>query len=36
MQKKILIVDDEKDILDMLKYSLEKEGNQVLTANNGK
>ncbi len=36
MQKKILIVDDEKDILDMLKYSLEKEGYKVLTANNGK
>ena len=36
MQKKILIVDDEKDILDMLKYSLEKEGYKVLTAHNGK
>ena len=36
MQKKILIVDDEKDILEMLKYNLEKESYKVLTANNGK
>ncbi|MBI5471439.1 MAG: response regulator transcription factor [Ignavibacteriae bacterium] len=34
--KKILIVDDEKDILDMLKYNLEKEGYKVLMAHNGK
>lgn len=33
---KILIVDDEEDILTMLKYSLEKEGFEVKTANNGK
>ena len=33
---KILLVDDEKDILEFLKYNLEKEGYNVLTANNGK
>lgn len=32
---KILVVDDEPDILEFLKYSLEKEGYQVFTANNG-
>jgi two-component system alkaline phosphatase synthesis response regulator PhoP len=32
----ILIVDDEKDILELLKYNLEKEGYHVLTAHNGK
>ncbi|MGD0337776.1 MAG: response regulator transcription factor [Bacteroidota bacterium] len=36
MSYKILLVDDEKDILDMLKYNLEKEGYDVLTARNGK
>jgi len=35
MQKTILLVDDEQDILDMLKYSLEKEGYNVLTARDG-
>ena len=34
--KKILVVDDEKDILELLKYNLEKEGYEVSTANNGK
>jgi two-component system alkaline phosphatase synthesis response regulator PhoP len=34
--KTILVVDDEKDILDFLKYNLQKEGYQVLTARNGK
>ena len=34
-QKKILIVDDEGDILDMLKYNLEKEDYAVLLARNG-
>jgi len=34
--KKILVVDDEKDILEMLKYNLEKEGYEVSTATNGK
>jgi len=32
---KILIVDDEPDILEILKYNLEKEGYVVLTASNG-
>ncbi|MCG8328110.1 MAG: response regulator transcription factor [Chitinophagales bacterium] len=32
---KILVVDDEPDILEFLKYNLEKEGYQVVTANNG-
>ncbi len=36
MRKRILVVDDEKDILDLLKYNLEKEGYEVLTANNGR
>ncbi len=35
MRKTILVVDDEKDILDMLKYNLEKEGYAVLTARSG-
>jgi len=33
--KKILIVDDEADILDLLKYNLSKEGFEVKTALNG-
>ena len=33
--KLILIVDDEKPIVDILKYNLEKEGFEVLTADNG-
>ena len=33
---KILLVDDEKDILEFLKYNLEKEGYNVVTADNGK
>ncbi|MEL7119555.1 MAG: response regulator transcription factor [Bacteroidota bacterium] len=32
---KILIVDDEPDILEFLKYNLVKEGFEVVTANNG-
>ena len=36
MSKTILIVDDEADILEMLKYNLEKEGYAVLTARQGK
>jgi len=36
MQKqKILIVDDEKDILDLIEYNLEKEGYAVLRASDG-
>lgn len=33
---KILLVDDEKDILEFLTYNLEKEGYNVVTADNGK
>lgn len=32
--KKILLIDDEQDILEILSYNLEKEGYQVFTANN--
>lgn len=32
---KILLVDDEDDILDFLKYNLEKEGYKIYTAHNG-
>jgi len=34
-RSKILIVDDEPDILEFLKYNLEKEGYEVITANDG-
>ena len=34
--QKVLIVDDEQDILDLLRYHLEREGLVVSTANNGK
>jgi len=34
-QGKVLIADDEPDILEILKYNLEKEGYQVLTARDG-
>jgi two-component system alkaline phosphatase synthesis response regulator PhoP len=34
-QKKILIVDDESDILDLLEYNLEKEGYEVIKAMDG-
>lgn len=33
---KILLVDDEKSILEMLKYCLEHEGYMVITAETGK
>ncbi len=36
MSSTILVVDDEKDILELLKYNLQKEGYRVLTAENGK
>ena len=36
MKKTILVVDDEKDIVDLLSYNLSKEGLTVLTARNGK
>lgn len=34
-KKKILIIDDEQDILEILSYNLEKEGYEVYTADNG-
>lgn len=33
--QKILLIDDEQDILEILSYNLEQEGYQVFTANNG-
>jgi two-component system alkaline phosphatase synthesis response regulator PhoP len=36
MAVRILVVDDEADIVRMLKYNLEKEGYEVITASNGK
>ena len=35
MPPTVLVVDDEKDILELLKYNLQKEGYTVLTARNG-
>lgn len=35
MKKKILVIDDEKDIIELLKYNLEREGYQVICAENG-
>lgn len=35
MEKRILLVDDEKDILEFLSYNLEKEGYHVTTARSG-
>jgi len=34
-KKKILVVDDDEDILELLKYNLDKEGYRVKTSNNG-
>ncbi len=36
MVPKVLLVDDEQDIVDLLKYNLEREGYQVFTALNGR
>ncbi len=36
MQTKILLVDDEKDIVEFLQYNLIQEGFKVVTAFNGK
>ena len=36
MSRKILVVDDEKDIVEMLKYNLEKSGYSVMIAHHGK
>ncbi len=35
MEKTILVVDDEQDIVDLISYNLSKEGFKVLTASNG-
>ncbi|NBO69524.1 MAG: DNA-binding response regulator [Bacteroidetes bacterium] len=35
MNKKILVVDDEEDIVDLIRYNLEKEGYTVATASDG-
>lgn len=35
-KKRILVVDDEKDILEFLSYNLKREGAKVYTANNGR
>jgi two-component system alkaline phosphatase synthesis response regulator PhoP len=35
-EQKILLVDDEKDILEFISYNLRKEGYEVITARNGK
>ena len=34
MKKRILLVDDEPDVLDLLKYNLETEGYEIMTATN--
>ncbi len=34
--KRVLVVDDEQDILDLIRYNLAKEGYEVTTAKNGK
>jgi DNA-binding response OmpR family regulator len=36
MQKSVLVVDDEKDIIEILSYNLEREGYRVLSARDGK
>lgn len=35
MKKKILLVDDEQDIIEFLEYNLEQQGFEVISANNG-
>ncbi|MFH1379995.1 MAG: response regulator [bacterium] len=32
---KIVVADDEKDVLELMQFILERDGHQVLTANNG-
>ncbi len=36
MKKTVLVVDDEQDIIEMLRYNLEKDGYAVIAARNGK
>lgn len=35
MERKVLIVDDERSIVDILKYNLEKDGMKVVSAYDG-
>jgi two-component system alkaline phosphatase synthesis response regulator PhoP len=35
MKKKVLVVDDERDIVDLLRYNLQREGYDVIAAGNG-
>ena len=35
MDRKVLIVDDEKNIVDIIAFNLKKEGYQVITASDG-
>lgn len=35
MGSRILVVDDEKNIVDIIKYNLKKEGYEVMTAGDG-
>ena len=35
MNSRILVVDDEKNIVDIIKYNLKKEGYDVITAGDG-
>ena len=36
MAQRILLVDDEQDLIDLLKYNLEKEGFEIYSALNGR
>ncbi len=36
MKKRVLVVDDEKDIVDLLRYNLVREGYEVIAASNGR
>ena len=35
MQKKIIVIDDEKNIVNIIKFNLKKEGYEVITASDG-
>ncbi len=35
IKEKILIIDDESDIIELVRYNLEKEGYRVIFAHNG-
>ena len=35
MSARVLVVDDEKNIVDIIKYNLKKEGYEVITAYDG-